>query len=165
MKVTITRGLSADTGTPGILRTEEGFTCDTQELPWRNNKTGVSCIMADTYQAELWNSPHFGFAVIRLEDKHGRADCLIHNGNFAGDTSKGDKTQVHGCTEVGRGFGEVDRGDGTTQHGILNSKAMLFALIAHLGEGPHEITYQWSPGCEPDDLRDMNTENRQPWTS
>lgn len=152
MRVAIVRGKSTDTGTPGTLLTEKGFTCDTLELPWRNNKTGISCIVADTYSAELWQSPHFGFTVVRLEDKHGRKDCLIHNGNFAGDVARGEKTQVHGCTEVGRGFGDIGRGDGVSQRGIMNSKAMLFALVAHLGEGPHEITYQWAPGCEPDDL-------------
>lgn len=163
MKITITRGKSSDTGTPGILLTENGFTCDTLELPWRNNKTGESCVISDTYNAALWYSKSLGRTVVRLEDKHGRKDCLLHNGNFAGDTGKGLKTQVHGCTEVGRGFGEIDldgRPGGTAQSGILNSKSILLALVAHLGEGKHEVTYKWSDGCEPDDLRDMNVNNR-----
>lgn len=153
MDILVLRGKSADEGTPSKLTTLDGFVCDSQELPWRNNRTGVSCILADTYNAELWLSPHLGW-VVRLEDKHGRKSCLIHSGNFAGDTDKGKVTQVHGCTEVGRGFGEIALPKGGEQHGVLNSKKTLADLIAHIGQGPHRVTYRWDEGCEPDDLTD-----------
>lgn len=144
-------------GTPGTLRSDRGFACDTLELPWKNNQRGVSCIIADTYMGWVWQSPTMGRAVVRLEDKHGRRDCLIHNGNWAGDTSIDDNidgkpdfvTQIHGCTEVGQGFGMIVRPDGTPQMGILSSKPTLALLVAHLGAGHHTFTYQWEDGCEP----------------
>lgn len=157
MKALVLRGQSANAGTPGVLTTEAGFTCDTLELPWRDNQRGLSCIIPDIYIATPWYSPTLGRMVLRLEDKHGRKDCLIHNGNFAGDTTidvdqdgKPDLiTQVHGCTEVGRGYGNVARPDGVRQYGILNSKVTLEELVTHMGPGPHIIEYRWGPDCSP----------------
>ena len=145
MKITATRRGSTANGTPGRLVTEGGFECDTLELPWHNNERGISCILPDTYAASLWFSPHMNRTVVRLEDKHGRADCLIHAGNFAGD----DFTQVHGCTEVGHGYGQIERPDGKMQFGILSSRQALEVLINQIGPGPHQVTYEWAPGCEP----------------
>lgn len=158
MNVIIRRGISTPTGTPGNLRTDSGFACDTLELPWKDNRRGESCITPDTYMGWIWQSPSMGRAVVRLEDKHGRKDCLIHNGNFAGDTladidgdgEAGDlMTHVHGCTLVGMGYGLVRRKDGEMQWGVLSSKDTLARLIDHLGPGHHSFTYIWQPGCAP----------------
>lgn len=152
---TIVRGKSTNDGTPGRLTLDNGFACDTLELPWHNNKTGVSCIIADVYSAVKWLSPHFGRIVYRLEDKHGRRDCLLHPANFAGEVGIGEETQLHGCTAVGRGYGKIERTDGRgLQMGILRSKVMLDALIAATGGRDLELTYSWADGCEPDDLTD-----------
>lgn len=157
MRVYIRRSVSMPHGTPGRLVTEGGFACDTLELPWKDNQRGISCIKPDAYLGWIWQSPSMGRAVIRLEDKHGRKDVLIHNGNFAGDTSidaNGDGvpdlvTQIHGCTEVGMGYGMVARKDGKMQFGILSSKDTLARLVAHLGPGTHEFIYSWDAGCAP----------------
>ena len=173
MKATILRGASTNDGTPGRLTIENGWTCDTIELPWRNNKTGVSCINADTYRARLWESSKLGCAqdialtcvdgrqinlrhfVYRLEDKHGRRDCLIHNGAFAGDTALGEETHVHGCTIVGRTYGVATRDDGGGQQmAILYSRPVLAELIKQTRGEDLEITYEWAGGCEPEDLTD-----------
>lgn len=160
--LTILRGASAPEGTPGKLVSSAGFTCDTQELQWANNKRGISCIMPDTYDACLWFSPMLKRMVVRLEDKHGRHDCLIHNGNWAGE-GEGEITQIHGCTEVGHGFGDIKRPDGVMQHGILNSGNTLNMLIEHIisqvGQNGHfNVTYAWDTGCEPEDMTDLNEE-------
>lgn len=158
MKCLIVRQKGQDWGTPGRLVTEAGFACDTLELPWENNKRGISCIFPGDYIGWIWQSPTMGRPVVRLEDKNGRKDCLIHNGNFAGDQTIDENndgqadffTQVHGCTEVGMGYGLVNRPDGAgKQMGILSSKDTLTRLIAHLGEGTHLFTYKWAEGCEP----------------
>lgn len=157
MNVIIRRRKSGSDGTPGRLVTDSGFACDTLELPWKDNQRGVSCIKADSYLGWLWQSPSMGRMVVRLEDKHGRRDCLIHNGNFAGDTSldldqdgEPDKiTQVHGCTEVGQGYSVIARPDGRQQFGILSSKDTLARLVAHLGPGQHTFIYTWDSGCAP----------------
>ena len=156
--ISVIRGKSTPEGTPGhLLVVETGFSCDTLELQWKNNESGVSCIIADSYSCDIWFSPHLNRNVLRLEDKHGRQDCLVHNGNFAGE-APGELTQIHGCTETGNGYGYLERPDGSgTQFAILKSGATLDALIENLGAGPHTITYQWGEGCAPDDLSDHQT--------
>jgi hypothetical protein len=158
MDIFIDRGKSEDTGTPGRLTIRQHeFNCDTLELPWRDNEKGKSCIIADTYNAEVWFSPHLGRRVLRLEDKHDREDCLLHNGNFAGDADLGMETQVHGCTLTGSGYADIERGDGGgMQHGIQHSVAMLETLLTAIGDGPHTVTYRWNPGCEPKDSGDAS---------
>lgn len=145
---------------------DHGFACDTLELPWHSNERGRSCTIADTYRGRVWRSPMLGRLVVRLEDKHGRHDCLIHNGNWAADTEdlNGDGiaevTQVHGCTEVGHGFGDLLRKDGRKQWGIMHSVPTLESLIAGLRDasqpgGYHEvlIAYRWEAGCAPEETR------------
>lgn len=143
-------------GTPGqAMVLETAFTCDTLELGWYNNETGRSCVIADSYAAEVWWSPHLLRNVLRLEDKHGRKDCLVHNANFAGDVDEGLITQVHGCTSVGNGYGQVQIAKSpNTQYGIKNSVATLEALLANIGKGPHKVTYEWALGAAPADLSD-----------
>ena len=160
MDIMIVRGKSTEEGTPGKLDSGAGFICDTLELEWQNNKTGMSCIISDTYHASVWFSPHLNRKVIRLEDKHGRKDCLLHNMNFAGEGT-GEITQVHGCTGVGEGFGYITRPDGGgTQWGIENSGSTLASLIAHIeeraGNAMFTVTYSWGEGCESEDMRDLN---------
>ncbi|MFZ2541844.1 MAG: DUF5675 family protein [Gallionella sp.] len=157
MHIQIVRGLSAPHGTVGKLDTGMGFTCDTLELQWADNRRGVSCIKPapgeapETYSAVIWYSPTFKRDVVRLEDKFGRHDVLLHNGNFA-SSIPGEISQIHGCTEVGRGYGQIrmPRNHEVTQFGILHSVATLEALIEHIREcvGNNEFTVTYSWGAE-----------------
>lgn len=153
MNIIITRKQSTPSGTPGDLSvtnlTGETFTCATLELPWQNNTPGISCITDDSYSASIWHSDHLDCNVLRLQDKHGRHDCLIHCGNFAGDVSQGMETQVHGCTLVGSGYGLLTNDDGQSQTAIINSRITLARLIDFVGAGEHTVGYHWAPGCEP----------------
>jgi len=109
----------------------------------------------------MWWSPTLNRIVVRLEDKNGRKDCLIHNGNWAG-IGDGRITQIHGCTEVGQGYGDIMRHDGIMQFGIKNSGQTLSALIDHLKSAflmtkilpSFNVTYQWGEGCTPLDTTD-----------
>jgi hypothetical protein len=92
--------------------------------------------------------------VLRLEDKHGRRDCLVHTGNWAGDSLKGFHTQIHGCTLVGSSFGSLAPEGKKEQFAILRSVATLKQLLAAIGVGPHSVQYEWSAGCVPSDLSD-----------
>ena len=149
-------------GTPGRMTLENGFSCDTLELPWRDNERGKSCTAPGVDRGRVWWSPTLRRLVIRYEDRNGRRDCLVHNGNWAGDVDAGDITQVHGCTEVGNGYGDLQRPDKRTQWGVLHSGATLAGLIESLRDerveagltdahgfvaGYHdvEITYRWAP--------------------
>lgn len=158
-------------GTPGNL-VLPFFACDTLELPWADNRRGMSCICADIYRGRVWFSPTFKRNVIRFEDKNGRRDVLIHNANFAAtveDTDNDGKEgadldgdgiaevfQLRGCTAVGNGYGDIQRKDGKMQWGIKSSIPTLQNLINYLEDseqlgGFHqvEITYEWAEGCEP----------------
>ena len=150
----IFRGQESKDGTPGVLTLDNTFTCDTLELPWRNNQRGVSCIRPDTYRGWVWESPTMGHKVIRLEDKNGRADCLIHNGIWAGDTLEGETTHVHGCTLVGHGYGVITW-KGVTQWGIYDGIKTLADLIESLQneDGSYDdvmIRYEYAEGCAPE---------------
>jgi hypothetical protein len=125
------------------------FTCKTLELPWLNNQSGISCIRQDTYAAWVWFSRRFERNVLRLEDKHGRFNCLIHNGNFAGDVAMGLVSHVQGCTLVGSGFSALDNGLGRSQLAIRNSSTTLDQLIALLAFEKYVVHYQWAHGCSP----------------
>lgn len=172
---TVVRSKSAPTGTPGVLHLETGFSCDTLELPWHNNQRGVSCTKPGLDHGRVWWSSRLKLPVVRYEDRDGRQDVLVHNGNFAADARDLDGdgvseiTQVHGCTAVGRGYGNILRRDGRSQFGIKASLATLSALIAALRDpeveqpevgptgfltGYHEvaITYVWAPGCAPEEV-------------
>lgn len=144
MDIFVDRNPSTDDGTKGTLTVPQiNFTCDTLELPWRDNQGGVSCIMPDTYKCWTWHSPTFNRTVLRLEDKHGRTNVLVHSGNFGGDTTKGEYSDILGCTEVGRGYGTLKAPNGKMQFAILNSSVTLNDLISAIGEGNHTITYRW----------------------
>ncbi len=171
----ILRRKFTDFGTPARVTLDDGWHCDSLELPWASNQRGISCIKADTYRGWLWWSPKFRRWVIRLEDKHGRFDCLLHNGNFAGDASKGLLTQVQGCTLIGRGYADIgmpNHGEGYThldvldgtQFGISASRVTLDELIRQLGgdltlpkdqKQPDDtdvlVTYRWEEGARPED--------------
>lgn len=139
-------------GTPGQLDSGEGFTCDTLELQWNDNERGTSCIKPapndepETYTASIWHSDNLGRDVVRLENKYGRFDCLLHNATWAGEAT-GETTQIHGCTAVGKGYAKVTRPDGVAQFGILHSKNTIDALVAHIkeqvGDAQFTVTYSW----------------------
>lgn len=158
--VNIVRQKSTIDGTPGNLTTSAGFTCSTLELEWKNNRSGISCIIVDTYQASLWFSPTLKRLVVRLEDKHGRTACLHHNANWAG-LGEGEDTQVHGCTAVGNGYGKLQNPEGNMQFAVLNSGNTLDKYIAHIQANIVEgasftVTYTWADSCAPADLTDLN---------
>lgn len=169
---TVIRGRSSPLGTPGALAIPGArFSCDTLELGWHGNERGRSCIHAGVFRGWVWWSPTFFRPVVRLEDRFGRQDCLLHAGNWAAEERDLDGdgvpevAQIHGCTEVGRGYGEILRKDGAKQWGITTSGATLAALIDALADGEprivgpggrmsgfHEVllAYEWGPGCAPD---------------
>lgn len=159
MEILLTRNASAPTGTPGWLLTEDEFTCNTLELPWKGNRKKLSCVKADQYRLTIEYHDHFKCEVIRLEDKNGRVGVMLHPMNFAGDVeidANHDRipdffSQSEGCIGVGTGFGLISRPDGVRQLGIKDSRKTLAALIEHLGVGQHKLTIRWTDGAAPTD--------------
>lgn len=130
----LTRFSTSDSGTKGILTFEGGFSCKTLELPWRNNKTKVSCIPTGTYKCSLYPSSKFGL-VYNIEDVPSRSAILLHTGNFAGDVKKGLKSDVEGCILVGMKFGVL-----SGQEAILDSRKAKLALMEFTDNEEFELT-------------------------
>ncbi|MGQ5524069.1 DUF5675 family protein [Chitinimonas sp. PSY-7] len=128
--VVLTRRPSSDDGTFGSLQTNNGFTCKTLELPWRDNRTNRSCIPPGDYLCKVVLSPHLG-QVYGLLNVPGRTDILIHAGNFAGDVEKGLKSDVEGCILLGESDGVLDG-----QRAVLNSRSTVTRFMQAMDYAP-----------------------------
>ncbi len=117
---------TADAGMFGTLTTDDGFTCKSGELPWRDNAPGKSCIPAGTYTAMWQQSPTKGWCY-HLQRVPGRANILIHAANWMGDAEKGLKCELLGCIATGRLVGQL-----AGQKAILASKAALKDFEDHM---------------------------------
>lgn len=117
--VYLTRLRRSDQGTEGILTVPElGFSCATLELPWRDNRPNISCVLAGSYHlawrvSRKWKAFH-------IQNVPDRSFILLHSGNFAGAVKKGFKTNVLGCVLLGRRFGWLQG-----QRAVLVSKATV----------------------------------------
>ncbi len=142
MRFTISRYVSADTGTPGVGAVNDGGkTLDTLELPDRGNAPGLSSIPDGSYQAGLVDSPHFGVPVWRLQDVPGRTFIEIHPANWAGDVSKGLYCDLMGCIGVGYGTGLLQPPEPkyVPQMAILNSRAAFRDFMARTTAGGNKL--------------------------
>jgi hypothetical protein len=135
-QVTIKRDKSEPTGTFGVLKAGL-FSCYSLELADHENAVGVSCIPAGTYRAEIHESPKFG-KVYRLKDVPGRADILIHRGNFAASEGHG-KTDVEGCILLGNAVGEI-----AGQKALLSSKDSVERFMAEMEGEPFDLVITWA---------------------
>jgi hypothetical protein len=125
MKATLTR-LYCNEYTRGKLTVNNGFTCDTLELPWRNNASQVSCIPVGTYKVIPRTSPKYGNH-LHVTGVNGRDLILIHWGNYAASANKKTGTpDIKGCILVGYGYADLD-GDGLPE--IVRSKDTFKALM------------------------------------
>lgn len=116
-KITLLRQKMSNQGTEGILNILHlDVQYFTLELPWRDNKTKMSCIPKGTYSCKLRysNKRKYHYWVTKVK---GRSYILIHSGNFAGDVSKGLKTHVQGCILLGK-----KRGILAGQRAVFSSK-------------------------------------------
>lgn|SRR3990167_7451294 len=100
------------------------FSCDTLELPWKNNEKQVSCIPQGFYHVEKRKSAKFGEHFL-IKDVPNRDFILIHSGNFAA----GDKVDIKGCIMVGSDYQDINT-DGNLD--IINSKITLRAMLKAL---------------------------------
>lgn len=88
-KITRTRSLKTCTvGTLHIQTTNLVWRCKTLELPWLDNKTGVSCIPAGKYVCRRLVSSKFG-ETFQVCDVPGRVGILFHAGNSAPRDTRG----------------------------------------------------------------------------
>jgi len=89
-------------GTNGELLLNGDKVCSTIELPWKENKSRVSCIPEGRYELRKRYSPRFGhhFIVMNVQD---RSFILMHTANDAMKELKGCIAPVTSATAPGRG--------------------------------------------------------------
>lgn len=134
----LSRETATAQGTPGVLRGPDGrIVCRMMELPWRDNRTGISCIPPGRYRVRhLPRSASGKYRdVYALDGTAPRVGILIHRGNAAGDTEQGCRTDSHGCLLPCTSWGVV-RG----QLLGLNSGGALARLHAATDRKPWMLT-------------------------
>jgi len=92
------------TGTNGLLKLADHLLCYTIELPWKDNRKGLSCIPEGRYPLETRWSPRFNHHLI-VEKVPGRTLILIHPANDALNELKGCIAPVSRLTGKGKGTG------------------------------------------------------------
>ena len=113
-------------GTEGIVMTPGGFRCNSFELPWRDNQANYSCIPPGEYLVTLRKSPRYGLIYWLMDVEH-RPWILTHWGNFAGDRTKGLKTDTYGCLLYGKYFGWL-----SGQRAVLVSRTTVRQFMEHM---------------------------------
>ena len=93
--------------TTGMLSVRSGpirvFMCRTLELPWKNNKRGISCIPVGSYSMRFTKSAKFPRGTWQIMDVPGRSGIRIHTANYL--------RQLRGCIAPGMRVIDLD-GDG-----------------------------------------------------
>lgn len=125
MVATLTRYAEDQQGTRGVLVTDQGFSCQTLELPWRENQRSVSCIPEGVYECVWTASEKFPRGSYILQGVNGRSGVRIHSGNFAGDVAAGWQSHIEGCILLGRKWGWAANRYGVKQLALLNSRSVV----------------------------------------
>ena len=107
--VTLTRVHDWGNETVGMLETGS-FTCNTLELPWKDNQSNISCIPKGTYNCKWRWTLKFGWCY-GVENVPNRSGILFHEGNYFFNTL--------GCIILGDKYGDLNN-DKTPD--LLNSK-------------------------------------------
>ena len=130
--VNLCRIKRGDQGTRGILFSDSFF-CHTIELPWRDNTPNISCIPSGKYDVDIKISPRYG-KIYHVKKVPKRSYILIHSGNWAGDKSKGYKTNVAGCLLLGLKTGLL-----VNQWAVLNSRIAVKRFMNNLNMEPFTL--------------------------
>jgi hypothetical protein len=130
--VELRRQRMSDQGTEGLI-VAPGFACYTLELPWRENRSNISCIPEGEYKCEIRRSPKFGL-VYWVKKVPKREFILIHSGNFAGDVSRGWKSHVNGCILLGLQMGFI-----AGQRAVINSRIAVVKFVDSLQYEPFNL--------------------------
>jgi hypothetical protein len=103
------------------------FSCNTLELPWKENQHRISCIPVGWYQISRNNISKFG-KHLYFKSVPNRQGILIHAGNFT--------SQILGCILVGKGYSDLNK-DGIPD--ILNSRQTIDKLYDTLKDYYYDI--------------------------
>jgi len=119
-QVTLIRDPSTNDGTFGTLVSDSGKSFISGELPWHNNKPGISCIPEGLYECRLFDSPKHGWCY-QVYGVPGRDLIEIHSANFMADKPKA--KQLEGCITLGKSKGMMAPSPGKPpQMALLKSR-------------------------------------------
>lgn len=133
MTVILERLESGDQGTFGRL-TAGSFRAFTGELPWRDNRTSVSCVPVGTYRVVWAYSPSFKRFTYRLLNVPARSGVLKHAATFMGDKALGFRTHLQGCIALAEKIGWMDG-----QKCLLVSMPAVRRFEAFMAQQPFEL--------------------------
>lgn len=123
---------------------------DFLELPWRDNRTGVSCIPPGLYEAHLTYSNRFQREVYILDGVPDRTAIEIHPANWAGDKAAGFYTELNGCLAPGMERGLLTpAGHNLMQRAVLQSGRAFQQLMDALAGDDIEVHILWANGVKP----------------
>lgn len=117
----------------------DGHTWVSLECPWYDNKKSISCIPAGSYVCTLITSRKYG-EVFYVNSVPNRSGILIHAGNFAGDTSRGLRSDSKGCILLG-----LSQGSLKGQQAILESRRALKQFMQVAGRKSFTLEISNSP--------------------
>lgn len=120
----------SDQGSFGRMWTR-GLKLYSGELPYRDNKASISCVVAKFYRVVWAWSPRFRRFTYRLLDTDPRLGILEHPANFMGDSSLGLKCQLNGCIALGEKLGWMDN-----QKALLLSAPAVRRFESYMGHAP-----------------------------
>lgn len=123
---------SSDEGTFGVLIYPDGYMY-TGELPWRGNKSNISCIPEGRYAVRVRTSPKYG-RVYHVTGVPGRSYILLHQGNFCGNRDLSYRTNVAGCILLG-----LKRGRLYGQQAVCSSRIARTRLETRMNFEPFEL--------------------------
>ena len=131
---TLLRNPSTDDGMFGVILLDDGSSWSTGELPWKDNKNGISAIPPGTYNCKWINSPKHG-ECYQITGVPGRDMIEIHSANFMGDVSKGKTSQLLGCVALGKSVGTL-----SGQKAVLASKPAISEFETNLAKQDFKLT-------------------------
>lgn len=106
----------------------------TGELPWRENRSSVSCIPAGIYRVVWALSPRFRRNTYRILGVAGRDGILIHAANLMGDAALGFHSQLNGCVALGERLGWIEG-----QKAVLLSRPAVHVFEDMMQAQPFEL--------------------------
>jgi hypothetical protein len=116
LRVRLERHSTSEQGTKGLGKIQVyGKTFFTLELPWKDNKSNVSCIPEGVYKVRWSLSPRLKKYTYEILGVPERAGIRIHSGNLAGSLPY--LTHSLGCPLLGTAWGRING-----QLAILNSR-------------------------------------------
>lgn len=92
MKLRIERE-SLDPASIGVLYIDGARECHTLELPWKDNRSNISCIPPGVYRVTWEESPRLKRNTLRLHGVPDRDGILIHSANWT--------SELRGCIAFG----------------------------------------------------------------